>query len=638
MRTLEDALNNIPTAILRQMAEFWEVPEVDESGRPALLAGLQERMGQAVLVQRALERLDDEEMAALRSILAAGGWMQAALLAQTYGALRSPGLTSREAESLNVTERLYRKGFIFRAFAAQEDWSGAVFFVPGELEPFLPRVPRVSPRDLLQPLASQQVLPIPADRSLHRDLAGLLALLQRERFVPKGGDWPVPLEQALEELLPARYPAYAGFCLSLARQAGFFGANLENVLRPTAEGRQWLRALPWLRAQVLFRAWQQDLSWDELAAVPGLLVDRSGPAEPGGPRRRVLQQLGECFPGTWYSFSSWMEFMHARDPGFLYAGGRPRVRLERSGEVPRGPDAWDQIEGGYLRFLLEGPLHALGLVDLGRQRDEDAFRVTPLGQALLHPEMAPPEMDDEPVMVEGNFEVWVPLEASPYVVFVLEGCAERVRWDQLVQYRLTRPTLQRALQRGLQGERLLNLLARYGRGEVPQNVVFSLQEWASAYGRLRLHRSLLLSAQDAPLLEEILSDPQVSQACAARLSPTVAQVGEEQVEALLERLGQLSHLPQVEEGVFPQEGPLGLTLSDGQGAALLTLLWVWKEVGGEGEAQRALALLAEQLAQNLSPERRAWARRQAERWLRGLAGSSEEDDSEPSGVADRYQG
>jgi hypothetical protein len=256
-------------------------------------------------------------------------------------------------------------------------------------------------------------------------------------------------------------------------------------------------------------------------------------------------------------------------------------------------------------------------VDLGQAKGKaTAFRLTPAGYALLHPEAAPPEGTDEPAIVEGTFEVWAPLEASPYLVFLLEGWAERVRRDRISQYRLTRERVHRALQRGERVERLLEALAQHGRGEVPQNVAFTLHEWAATYGRLRLRRPILLQAQEVLLLEEVLADPQVQAASAAHLSPTAVEVGVEQAATMVARLLQLGHLPQVEEGILPAQDRFSLDLTPGQGVLLLALLEAWGEAFGKGEQAQALAELAGALARALPVAGCNRARRQKERWLR----------------------
>lgn len=622
MRPLREALEHTPTVILREIAAFWEIPEADKAGRPRLVGALLERMEKEEAVRLALRRLDREERDALRHVLASGGRLPAAAMIRAYGPLRPPHLAPGDPAALNPTERLHRRGFLFRAFATWENYHGPAFFVPAEMWPYLPHVPRAQPASTLRPLPAEGIAALPADLALHRDMACLLAFLQREaHFLTVEGNLPETLGPALPTLLAPPHPAYGEWLLHVGRQAGLLAPDAEGALRPTGEARQWLHAPAGLRAQVLFQAWREHPTWDDLAAVPELRVERPWKTDLTAPRQRVLHHLGECPVGTWFAANDWIEWIAGNDPEFLRPGGaagRVRVYLRPSGLSLDGPDSWGEVEGAYLRFLLRGPLYWLGLVDLGQEGA--AFRLTPLGDALLHAEAPMPTFAEEKAIVEGNFQVWVPLEASPYLVFLLECYAERVQRDRLSCYSLTRPALQRALQRGERLETLLEALARYGRGELPQNVAYTLQEWASAYGQLYLRRPLVLSADQAVLMTEVLSDPTVQAACAERLAPGVVEVLPDQVAALVRRLAEMGRLPEVEPGVLPEGERLLLPLSPGQGPVLLALLWAWGEMPGRGEHGRALSGLAEALARLLPPAGIARARRLKERWARQWRG------------------
>ncbi|MGB9722371.1 MAG: helicase-associated domain-containing protein [Chloroflexia bacterium] len=622
MRTLRQALEGIPTALLREMARFWKVPEAEQAGRPRLIAGLLERMGRAESVRDALGRLEETEREVLYTLLEAGGRVRAAVLTHRYGPLRPPGLAPSHPEALNPTERLHRRGFLFRTLAAWEDYAGPTFFIPPELLALLPAAPRPRPDELLRVLPPEEVRSTPADLRLHRDLACLLAFFRREDYGPPEEDvWPKDVGATLQRVLsPATESTdasrnvptvYAAFGFHLARQAQLLAPDQEGWLRPTAEGLEWLRLPPIARAQVLFQAWCSLTAWDEIFAIPEL--ERLGPADPSIPRGRVLKALASLEAGRWYTLAGWLRFIESSAPDFLQPEGTSgRLRLRSGRPLPTGPAAWKEVEGRYLRFIVEGPLHWLGLVDLGKgAAGDDAFRLNDLGQSLLHPEAGRPHLEEEPAAVEGTFEVWVPLEASPYIVFILEEYAERVCRDALSLYRLTRPALHRALERGAGVERLIEALERCGRGALPQNVAYTLREWASAYGKLRLRRPLLLTAAEAERLSEVLADPTIRAACGDRLSPTAVEVPAEQVAALLEALGRLGYLPQVEEGLLPRGERFPLALDSRQRIELLALLWTWEEE--RGGLPRSLAGLTQALARTLSPAELARARRRKER-------------------------
>jgi hypothetical protein len=62
------------------------------------------------------------------------------------------------------------------------------------------------------------------------------------------------------------------------------------------------------------------------------------------------------------------------------------LREEASGEFLRGFKRWDAVDGALLRFVICGPLHWLGIVDLAAPevgKQPSAFRFTAWASALL---------------------------------------------------------------------------------------------------------------------------------------------------------------------------------------------------------------------------------------------------------------
>ena len=57
------------------------------------------------------------------------------------------------------------------------------------------------------------------------------------------------------------------------------------------------------------------------------------------------------------------------EPDFQRPGGDSEsgyIRSEREDVYLNGFESWDQVDGALLRFMLTGPLHWLGLAELGR--------------------------------------------------------------------------------------------------------------------------------------------------------------------------------------------------------------------------------------------------------------------------------
>ncbi|MDQ3457904.1 MAG: helicase-associated domain-containing protein [Deinococcota bacterium] len=136
---------------------------------------------------------------------------------------------------------------------------------------------------------------------------------------------------------------------------------------------------------------------------------------------------------------------------------------------------------------------APGLAWLARGRrlrqappDTEALR-TLLG---LDPDSGKPK--EACLLIQANFDILVYLDKlSPLAIAAL-GCADCTRVDaQTASYTITRSSLYRALEAGLELEALLERLQDHSMG-LPDNVAHSLRDWASRRERLRLQEGVSL--------------------------------------------------------------------------------------------------------------------------------------------------
>jgi len=144
----------------------------------------------------------------------------------------------------------------------------------------------------------------------------------------------------------------------------------------------------------------------------------------------------------------------------------------------------------------------LGIVELGWDSQSDAsnqneaivsFRVTELGQIILHPELAASfvEMAPQPAwIVQPNFELLVYVdEVAPSQMIFLDRYADRLDIQQhTARYRLTRESVYRGLERGGSLDDFLAALQTGTKVPVPQNVEIDLQQWGKLREQITLRR------------------------------------------------------------------------------------------------------------------------------------------------------
>ncbi|HEU5379507.1 MAG TPA: helicase-associated domain-containing protein [Ktedonobacteraceae bacterium] len=324
-------------------------------------------------------------------------------------------------------------------------------------------------------------------------------------------------------------------------------------------------ALPLVeRAWRCFHLWLESSFWNELAFIPDVVV-RPGPA-PLDPaheeviysRLLVVDHVLRTTPETWHTLSTFVAYMKLHVPYLLF----PRqygARAERYslGSNPYGWDfrlrrgwlthreGWHQVEGGFIRTLLTGPLMWLGIVELDGVGHPDAFCLAQ-GAGLLASSALPVSADlpGGRLVVQPNFDLVALAPVSESLLVDLDTFAERVRLEHIAQYRLNKASVMRAVQLGLTAETIARTLEQAAGGPIPQNVQYSLLEWERQARRIEIWQgTTLLEIDDPGLLDELFDSPETRAWLVRRLSPTMAEVAGVHLARLQELLWQRDYLP-----------------------------------------------------------------------------------------------
>lgn len=318
------------------------------------------------------------------------------------------------------------------------------------------------------------------------------------------------------------------------------------------------------RARRCYHLWLKSTFWNELIYLPEVVV-RPGPAplEPAHEevlqaRQTVMERVLHEQPEVWYEFSAFVARTKLYAPYLLFPR-RYGSRAERYsvGSNPYGWDfrlrrgwlthreGWHLVEGGFIRTVISGPLHWLGLVDLNEEGNLTAFRLA--ASSLLIMSDAPLTVEEPPMgrlIVQPNFELVALAPVSEALLISLDRFAERRGLERIAQYRLTKASVTRAIQVGLHADAIQQILEQASGGGIPQNVQYSLLEWERQVRRIELWRgAALLEVDDAALLDALFADEQVRSLLGRRLSPVLAEVPHHQLSLLQEALWQRGYLP-----------------------------------------------------------------------------------------------
>ena len=131
--------------------------------------------------------------------------------------------------------------------------------------------------------------------------------------------------------------------------------------------------------RALFEGWRDSVTWNDLWRVPTLRCEDTGSwrNDPLAARRAALDALAQLEPGAWYRLEDFVAAIREASPDFQRPGGDYDtwyIRDAATNQYLTGFESWDQVEGALLRFIVGGPLHWLGVVDV--DADGAAFCVT----------------------------------------------------------------------------------------------------------------------------------------------------------------------------------------------------------------------------------------------------------------------
>jgi hypothetical protein len=364
-------------------------------------------------------------------------------------------------------------------------------------------------------------------------------------------------------------PAQADFVLRLLVKLGVVGWLPGEPVTVREEGfQQYLALTPLQHVAPLFNAYATLNDWTELglavAAVPGLALKRQvryGLTYPAVlsamqvARFYFLQLLRRAPAGQWTRLDQLvvraraLNVLHAFWP--LPAG----LYLELNGRSLAQDTAenWRAFYRPFIEALLAGPLHWLGLVDLGYRKGVlDAVRITDFGALALYQTQTyspPVSAGTGPALqiaADGSLLI-SPSGASPQLLNTLSLLgAARANADGLLCYTVTPAGAVRAFQAGWDAEQLLETLSGAAGQPVPAGLAGALRQWWAHFGEVQLYPDVaLLELADDFALAELLSSTSLAQYLLYRFSPRVVALRPEGVEALRAELVSRGYTPRV---------------------------------------------------------------------------------------------
>lgn len=553
MPDLEQSLQGHDLGFLKIVAGAWGIELTAPDAATAL----------PIVVQRIIEHPDFAEVIetlpqdaknVLVALVQNEGRLLWAAFVRKYGDVRRMGSARRDRERpdrkpTSAAEVLWYRGLIGRAFlslpTANEPQEYA--YIPDDLLPLLPGLRGDTPLPFGRPATpNESAAPVLANDSILDHACTLLAALRMKMTgqalarLDLGG---IPLEALRGLLQAARLLDYDGL--------------------PHPESTRVFLASPRADALALLtKAWIEDKTFNELRLLPDLKFEGEWSNDALHARTVILDLVSQIPENRWWSLLAFIAAIHEQQPDFQRPAGDYDswfIRQESSGNYLRGFTSWNEVDGALVNFIITGPMHWLGMVDLARNEptlDEGggkpgvptALRLSRWAAALWHGE-APEQLavEDAKIRTSPDGRLVIPAlvpRATRYQIARFcrwEGEKERPGRAEYF-YRLTPSALERAAAQGLRAGQLIALLRRHNEGPLPPALVQSLERWESAGTQVLVDRVVLLRV-NSPEILTTLRKTRAARWLGEALNETTVMVRpgmEEQVQNGLLEIGYLS--------------------------------------------------------------------------------------------------
>lgn len=544
---------------LRIIAELWGVDFSAPDARVGIVR-LASLLQSAELIEEGLTILPEAARIALQDLLDHDGRLPWALFTRRHGVLREMGAARRDRErphrsvDISAAEALWYRGLIGRCFMETPKGAEEFAFIPTDLIPLIPYPGSAGAAAPGRPASpAERAYIIPTNDSLLDDTCTMLAAVRLgetfeslQLFLACGNNSPFPLPaQALQMLLSA---------------AGLLDTAGTPVPEPV---RAHLEASRGEALSSLVSAWLDSSSFNELRLIPGLRVEGEWQNDPLHSRQVILDYLSTVRPEVWWSLPAFIASIKQTAPDFQRPAGDYDswyLRDEASGNYLRGFEHWELVDGALLRFMICGPLHWLGILDLAAAAGPEeggaaavtAFRFTAWSADLLA-KRAPEGLavEDARLSARSDGRIIIPTRAPrPARYQLARFCAWEKRTpakqpSQVYFYRLTPASLERARSQGLCVEHFLALLYKYGE-TAPPSLAQALRRWEEAGAQARLEQVTILRVRNPEILTALRAS-RASRFLGDPLGPTAILVKAGAAEKVIAALLEMGYLGEIEE-------------------------------------------------------------------------------------------
>lgn len=493
MMDLAECLRHLPQHhVLRIARDFG----FDGRSLPSDLVGtLSDRIKDVSYLSRVASSLSEEELTALKMVALCGGG-KGIVVEKCHQKLNE--LTRKwRRNGAKVLDVLIRAGLVY---TGRENYR-QIYFIPNDLRGPVVRVlmpsilDRISTRDCVARATDPE--PMMPTRHIHLFLSYLKknqVRIAQSGTVYRRSQRDIISSLGLPDDLPdesesfqAVHPLHLAFIVNYCKKRGLTTETEQREILISDKVEDWIVSPAPAKAMDVFASVFEE--W----VCPD-------------PDVQTMLAIMDCVPeGQWVSFTSLLDEMEYLSLEHSWHGLETRlgkaVRMLSYAGVLTGADS---EKGALVR--LTGPGRVLTSLVTGRpvSSPDEVFDGVPLEDSFF---------------LQGTFEMLVPANIEPSILWRIEHIADLVKPDQMLIYRITRQSIYRALSTGMSSQSILGFLGRHSKNDIPQNVSYSIEEWSKGYGRVEFVDALVLQCDTEDLANEIRASKRMQPFVIGQISP-----------------------------------------------------------------------------------------------------------------------
>ncbi len=520
---------------LHIIAGFWGI-ELESTDLDSALEEISASLLDLEAATETIEILSAESKTALSSLVEAGGKMEWAIFARTHGEIREMGAGKRDREQphkkpTSSAEILFYFGFLAKAFFDFGKGSQEFAYVPDDLLEVVETI-IVEPVD--QPL-------LPKNEPLGRPATPVekaFENLSSDHVLDDATTYLASLRLNLTSNgLPSEKQAWAP-ALQILLATSTIVKN--NTPQPDAV-KKFLEASRVEALEMLYKAWLDSQSFDELRMIPAIVCEGEWVNQPQVTREFLVNLISAIPVGKWWSLTAFVKAIKEKYPDFQRPAGDYDswfIKRASDGQFLRGFAYWDQVDGALIRQLIQ-TLHWLGKVDLASPEEGasfTSFRIAPFVEK---------KEEKGKVNVSSNGKITVSRNFSRAARYQIARFCE---WDGEKPdgfiYSVTAKSLKFASEQGLKAEQLLAMLVKHTNGSIPPPLVKALKRWEANGTEARVESLFVLRVSRPEIMEEMRAS-KAGRFLGELLSPTAVVVKEGAIQKVMAALTELGLLAEV---------------------------------------------------------------------------------------------